>query len=131
MTSSIQLDLMRRERLVIDRCLRELQEQAKAVQERCEMVRGSVYKRRRRCGKRNCGCWDGPAHEGWVLSVRRGGKSVWVSLKDEEGERMKALVENHQRFRHARQKMIQTWQRLLTATDELGWLRQSGTEAER
>lgn len=129
MTLMIRLEQMRQARQALEHSLRDLQEPVKAVQERCEMIRGSVYQRQRRCGKRGCRCWEGPAHTGWVLSLRREGRSEWMSLKEAEAERTKALVENYQRFRRARQEMIRTWQRLLRATDEWGRLRQ--VEADR
>ena len=127
-TPMIRLDQMRQARRTLDHSVRDLQEQVKSIQERCEMKKGSVYQRQRRCGKRNCGCWEGPAHVGWVVSLRQSGRRVGMSINEAGGEETKKLVENYQRFRKARREIIRTWQRLLKTIDALGVLREVETE---
>ena len=51
------------------------------------MLRGSLVKKYRRCGKPNCHCVDEQGHEGYALSVSMPGRSpvmVYVSLKNKE-----------------------------------------------
>lgn len=47
---------------------------------------GSLIYRYRRCGKRNCVCSEPghPGHGGWAISRSVGGKTVMVTVKDEE-----------------------------------------------
>ena len=88
-----------------------------------EMVAGSVFERRRRCGKRGCRCEQGELHGGEVLSVRAAGQSVWKSMSASSSEMTVTLVENYRRFRKARSEMIKTFRRLIEAIDELGVLK--------
>jgi hypothetical protein len=51
------------------------------------MLRGSLVKKYRRCGKPNCHCAEEQGHEGYALSVSMPGRSplmVYVSLKNKE-----------------------------------------------
>lgn len=51
------------------------------------MLRGSLVKKYRRCGKPNCHCVEEQGHEGYALSVSMPGRSpvmVYVSLKNKE-----------------------------------------------
>lgn len=51
------------------------------------MLRGSLVKKYRRCGKPNCHCVQEQGHEGYALSVSMPGRSplmIYVSLKNKD-----------------------------------------------
>jgi len=51
------------------------------------MLRGSLVKKYRRCGKPNCHCVEEQGHKGYALSVSMPGRSplmVYVSLKNKD-----------------------------------------------
>ena len=62
-----------------------------------DMLRGSLVKTYRRCGKPNCHCATEKGHEGHCLSVSMPGRSpimIYVSLKNQE--RVRKALENYQ-----------------------------------
>ncbi|MBL8675877.1 MAG: hypothetical protein JNJ47_00370 [Alphaproteobacteria bacterium] len=62
-----------------------------------DMLRGSLVKTYRRCGKPTCHCTREKGHEGHSLSVSMPGRSpimVYVSLKNQE--RVRQALENYQ-----------------------------------
>lgn len=51
------------------------------------MLRGSLVKKYRRCGKQNCHCVEEQGHESYALSVSMPGRSplmIYVSLKNKD-----------------------------------------------
>lgn len=48
------------------------------------MLRGSVLRLRRACGKPNCRCAQGESHESWVLSYSVKGRTRMVSVPASE-----------------------------------------------
>src|SRR5688572_16146565 len=51
------------------------------------MLRGSLVKKYRRCGKPNCHCVEEQGHAGYTLSVSMSGRSplmIYVSLKNKD-----------------------------------------------
>lgn len=122
MTPLIRWERMKVLRQQMQRDMDRAREALETIQQRGEMVAGSLFERRRRCGKRGCRCEQGELHVGQVLSVRRAGRSVWRSMSESSSEIIQ-LVENYRRFRKARGEMIKTFRRLISAADELGVLK--------
>ena len=56
--------------------------------QRPALIRGSVYKLRRKCGKATCRCQEGHLHESWVLSgyTRKGAQADAHSTQREAAE---------------------------------------------
>ena len=48
------------------------------------LIRGSVLKVRRRCGKARCKCTQGELHETWALSYSYQGKTKMIPLRPED-----------------------------------------------
>lgn len=48
------------------------------------MVRGTILRLRRRCGKAQCRCADGEPHESWVLSYSVKGRTRMMPVREEE-----------------------------------------------
>jgi hypothetical protein len=104
--------------------LQEIGRLMQSAQERSEMLAGSFYERRRRCGKRGCRCAQGRLHRDMALAVRRNGSRRLLSLAELEMDRVTALTGNYRRFRQARAEMVRVFGGLLKRFDELGRLRQ-------
>lgn len=47
------------------------------------MVRGTILRLRRRCGKAQCRCADGEPHASWVLSYSVKGRTRMLSVREE------------------------------------------------
>lgn len=66
------------------------------------LVRGSLVTLRRRCGKPNCRCADGVAHETPALSYSRQGRTHTLTLRAEDVAVVRAALE---RYAAARQHL--------------------------
>lgn len=61
------------------------------------ILRGSLVKKYRKCGKLNCHCAEGQGHEAYYLSVSVPGRSpimIYVSLKNQD--RVRKALANYQ-----------------------------------
>jgi hypothetical protein len=66
------------------------------------LVRGSLITLRRRCGKPNCRCADGVAHETPALSYSLEGRTRTLTLRPEDVPVVRAALE---RYAAARQRL--------------------------
>jgi hypothetical protein len=89
------------------------------------MIRGSIYARRRKCGKPRCLCVRGHPHKDRVLAVRHGGR-VTVSRLDSVGDAaIEEAVLAWRLFRRQRRELAETCRALVQGVDRLGCLRQA------
>lgn len=88
------------------------------------MIRGSIYVRRRRCGKPRCRCVDGHLHEDRVLAVVRAGRASVRVLDPMEDAATENAVDAWRQFRRCRGELIDACQGLVQAVDRLGRLRE-------
>lgn len=118
------------ERADSSRLRQRLQEQLRSLESlagvslgRSGMLRGSLYERRRRCGRPRCHCAQGRLHRSMALAVgsARSRRIVTVSRLDEE--RVRSLTLGYQQFREARVGMARVFRALARTFDELGRLR--------
>ena len=86
-----------------------------------ELLKGSVYELKTRCGKPSCHCAapDGARHTTPVLSWSDQGKTQLRSLPAKEVDRLRRLTESYRQFRQARAALVRLQQRLLTTIDRL------------
>jgi len=88
------------------------------VLRREDMVKGTVYqRRRRRRSKEPCG--KGTADVGEAFSYSDEGKTIHVALGGLNRKRLRECVENYRRFRVARAELCSTWRELLATVDEM------------
>jgi hypothetical protein len=59
------------------------------------MVRGTLFTLRRRCGKPNCYCAGGPAHESPALAYPQGGRTKTITLAASEVEEVRAALQRY------------------------------------
>jgi hypothetical protein len=97
-----------------DRCLRSLLPLR-------QLLKGSVYELKTRCGKPTCHCAsdDGPLHTSTVLSWSEKGSTRLRTLPAGERARLRQCTENYRRFRQARATLVKLHRRILAAVDQL------------
>ena len=79
-----------------------------------EMVRGSVFKRRIKCGKASCRCAQGQGHPTTYLSVSfKGGKTVQITVPKELVPRVHGWVKNYSEFWSALEQISEINRQLL------------------
>lgn len=90
---------MRSERQEIQHRRRQLQEQLRALSEE-PVMRGSVYVRRRRCGRPRCACARDPAarHASRFLTVFLEGRTRGVHLRPADEAEVRRAVEAYDRL---------------------------------
>jgi len=89
---------------------------ARRNQEReARMVRGTILRLRRRCGKAQCRCADGEPHVSWVLSYSVKGRTRMLLVREED---LPALRSDQARYRVAMARLerealagIEQWRR--------------------
>jgi len=86
-----------------------------------QLVKGSVYELRTRCGKPSCHCAsdEGPLHSSTVLSWSEHGQTRLRTLPAGERARLRQRTENYRRFRQARAALVRLHRRMLAALDGL------------
>ncbi len=66
-----------------------------------ELLRGTLFTLRRRCGKANCRCAEGDAHESPALAYPEGGRTKTLSLTHADLDQVRAALERYERTRSA------------------------------
>jgi hypothetical protein len=86
-----------------------------------ELLKGSVYELRTRCGKPSCHCAapEGPLHATRVLSWSHAGKTRLRSLSASDFVRLRRLTENYRRFRQVRARLVKLHRQILLTLDRL------------
>lgn len=93
------------------------------LQGREPIIRGSVYTRRRRCGKLRCRCLRGHPHQDRVLAVRRAGRVSVRGLDPAADAAIEEGVAAWHGFRRQRGELAAACRGLLRAVDRLATLR--------
>src|SRR6056297_1961781 len=91
----------------------------RVLMRRRSLVRGSVYKLRRKCGKEGCRCQDGHLHESWVLSVSEKGKKRMRAVPKGKRTEWQAMADRYRRFRRARARLVKLFDEIIKLVDEL------------
>ena len=86
-----------------------------------QLVKGSVYDLRTRCGKPSCHCASdqGPLHTSTVISWSEHGKTRLRTLPAGELARFRQLTENYRSFRQARAALVKLHQQIVAHIDRL------------
>lgn len=87
------------------------------------MIRGSIYARRRRCGKPRCRCVRGHPHRDRVLAIRRAGRVNVCGLDPIADAAVEEAVAAWHGFRRQRGELAAACRDLLRAVDRLAGLR--------
>ena len=86
-----------------------------------QLVKGSVYDLRTRCGKPSCHCASdqGLLHTSTVISWSQHGKTQLRTLPPGELSHFRRLTENYRHFRQARGALVKLHRRMLDHLDRL------------
>ena len=86
-----------------------------------QLLKGSVYELKTRCGKPSCHCatTQGPLHASPVISWSEHGKTCLRTLPPGEAAHLRHLAEDHRRFRQDRAALVKLHRQILLAVDRL------------
>jgi len=86
-----------------------------------QLLKGSVYELKTRCGKLSCHCAspEGPLHAATVLSWSERGKTRCRALSAGDAAHLRQLAENHRRFRQDRAALVKLHRQILLGIDRL------------
>jgi len=117
----VRADRASRLRLALKSLLAEHQRQLDEMLPLRQLVKGSVYELKTRCGKPSCHCAseEGPLHSSTVLSWSEHGKTRLRTLPPGERARCQQLTEDYRRFRQARAALVKLQRRMLATIDRL------------
>ena len=98
---------------------REMGDLLRMLKQRRHLIRGNVYKLRRKCGKAGCRCQDGHLHETWVLSVPEKGRKRMRAIPKGKRTQWQSMTERYRRFRRARARLVKLFAEALKLVDQL------------
>jgi hypothetical protein len=86
-----------------------------------DLLKGSVYELKTRCGKPSCHCASrqGPLHSATVLSWSESGRTRLRSVGPQDRARWRRLAEDYRRFRQCRARLVKIHRQVLLAVDRL------------
>ena len=87
------------------------------------LLAGSLYERRRRCGRPRCRCARGRLHRGMALAVGSKSRRRVVSLVGTDLDAVESSILGYRRLRQTRADMTCVFKELVKTFDELGRLR--------
>jgi hypothetical protein len=114
-------DRASRLRQALKTLLGDYQRQTEALLPLRQLLKGSVYELRTRCGKPSCHCASdqGPLHTSPAISWSEHGKTRLRTLPPGELAHFRQLAENYRRFRQARAALVKLHQRMMAHIDRL------------
>lgn len=110
-TAQLRKQLQQRQRALMDLL--------RGLKQRRALVRGNVYKLRRKCGKAMCRCQEGHLHESWVLSVPEKGRKRLRTVPKGKRTQWQQMTERYRRFRRGRARLVKLFAEILYLVDEL------------
>lgn len=115
------LDRASRQRQILLALIEDCRGLLKRILELRELLKGSVYELKTRCGKPSCHCAsrNGPLHSTTVLSWSEAGRTRLRSLSPQDRPRLRRLAEDYRRFRQCRAALVKVHRRVLAAVDRL------------
>lgn len=84
-----------------------------------QMLPGSFYLLRRKCGKPSCRCAQGQLHTTWVLTRSESGQRKLYPVPPVERARVRKLAAAWKRAQTARAKLLKLNAQLLALADEI------------
>jgi hypothetical protein len=84
-----------------------------------ELIPGSFYLLRRKCGKPSCRCAQGHLHATWVLTRSEAGQHKLYPVPPAERARVRKLAAAWKRSQRARAKLLKLQARLMSLADEI------------
>jgi len=118
---ALRLDRASRQRHILLGLLEDCRRLIRQILALRELLKGSVYELKTRCGKPSCHCasGNGPLHSTTVLSWSQAGRTRLRSLSPQDRSRVRRLAEDYRRFRQCRAALVKIHRRVLAAVDRL------------
>ncbi len=118
---SVLPDQASRQRQILDQLAKDYLCQVRDILQPRDLVKGSVYPMKTRCGNVSCHCAkpEGSLHVATVLSWSQDGKTHVRSLAAGDRVRIRRLTENYRRLRQSRATLIKLHKQALAAIDQL------------
>jgi len=115
------LDQASRQRRVLLGLLQEYGRLLRQVLALRELLKGSLYELKTRCGKPSCHCASrqGPPHSTTVLSWSEAGRTRLRAVGPKDRARWRRLAEDYRRFRQCRASLVKIHGQVLLAVDRL------------
>ena len=115
------LDQASRQRRVLLGLLQEYGRLLRQVLALRELLKGSVYELKTRCGKPSCHCASrqGPPHSTTVLSWSEAGRTRLRAVGPKDRARWRRLAEDYRRFRQCRARLVKIHRQVLLAVGRL------------
>jgi hypothetical protein len=107
-------------RQAVARCQDEANQLLEVLLGRTPLVRGTVYERRRKCGKPACRCVTaGRLHSATVLSVSEAGRTRLRAIPRGQLAALRDRTARYQRVRRARARLVKVHAQMLAIIDQL------------
>ena len=115
------LDQASRQRRVLLGLLEDYNRLLRQVLALRELLKGSVYELKTRCGKPSCHCASpqGPPHSTIVLSWSDAGRTRLRAVGPQDRARWRRLTEDYRHFRQCRASLVKIHRQVLLAVDRL------------
>lgn len=84
-----------------------------------QLIPGSFYLLRRKCGKSSCRCAQGHLHATWVLTRSEAGQHKLYPVPPAERARVRKLAAAWKRSQKARAKLLKLQAQLVALADEI------------
>ena len=117
---SVKEDKSRLRRTIVDVKVEHERHVEAVLAEKGPLIRGTVARRRRKCGRPGCHCNRGELHESKHLSVAVGGRTRTVHLPEADIARVDVGARRYRRFRRARAQLVRLEAKLVALVDRLG-----------
>src|SRR5258708_6244252 len=110
-----------RQRQILGHLAAEYSRHVQDVLQHRELIKGSVYEMRTRCGNLSCHCAQpqGARHAATVLSWSEDGKTRIRSLAAADHVRIRQLTDHYRRLRQSRAALAKLHRQVLQAIDRL------------
>jgi hypothetical protein len=112
-------DRLSRIRQSLSQLAEEIQRLVPVFADRHQMVKGTVYEQRRKCGKASCHCADGELHRSMILSRSEEGRTKLIGIRSGHLRELEVLTKRYQRFRVARARLGRIYKKMVALIDEL------------
>ncbi len=98
---------------------RQFDRQLHTLMEHGSLLRGNVYRLRRKCGKDGCRCTRGDLHESWVMHVREQGVQHMRAIPKGQLTKWRGYAERYKRFRQSQRELARLYRKVMKLADQL------------
>jgi len=97
----------------------QIERQICVLLESAPLMRGGVYRLRRKCGKAGCRCTRGELHASWVWLAREKGVQRMRAVPQGQAARWRERAQRHRCYRLARRELVRQCREALRLARQL------------